>query len=293
VGTVQDITERKQAEAAIQKLNAELEQRVTQRTEQLEAANKELEAFSYSISHDLRAPLRAINGFLEIIQQEHSLRLDAEGLRLLNIIASNARRMNELIDDLLAFSRLARQEFEHSDVNIRDLVQTILNDPGILDQQPISPGIVLRPLPNVVGDASMIRQVFTNLIANAVKFTRNVNEPTIEIGATSNGGEVIFFVRDNGVGFDMKYASKLFKVFQRLHKAEQFEGTGVGLAIVHRIVHRHGGRIWAEAKVNEGATFYFSLPCQNGHMKSRANGEVDHKLRLKDVEPLSPVPLLP
>jgi len=266
VGTVQDITERKQAEAAIQKLNAELEQRVARRTEQLEIANKELEAFSYSISHDLRAPLRAIGGFIEIIQDKHTSQLDAEGLRVFNVIASNAQRMNELIDDLLAFSRLTRQEFQRAEVDVGGLVQTVLAEVPPPKHQDPQPNIHVHVLPKVHGDSSMLRQVFANLVSNAVKFSRHSPDPLVEIGALPNHSEVVFFVRDNGVGFDMKYAPKLFQVFQRLHKAEQFEGTGVGLAIVQRIVQRHGGRVWAEASPDRGATFYFSLPRQNGHV---------------------------
>jgi PAS domain S-box-containing protein len=266
VGTVQDITERKQAEAAIQKLNAELEERVARRTQQLESANKELEAFSYSISHDLRAPLRAINGFMGMIQEYHASGLTGEGLRLLQVVTNSARRMNELIEDLLAFSRLNRREFQRAEVNVKQMMRSVIAEATQLADKKHQPSFNVHDLPEIHGDASMLRQVFVNLVSNAVKFSRRVPEPQVEIGVMPRDSEVVFFVRDNGVGFDMRYAAKLFKVFQRLHRADQFEGTGVGLAIVHQIVQRHGGRVWAEAAVNKGATFYFSLPRRNGEL---------------------------
>lgn len=230
-----------------------------ERTAQLEAANKEMESFSYSVSHDLRVPLRAINGFARILLEEYSGRLDAEGQRLLDVIRSNAERMGQLIDDLLAFSRLGRRELERLDVDMIALARSVVEELSELE-----PGrsltVSIGDLGPAWGDRMMLRQVLVNLISNAFKFTRHRSEATVEVGSGAAGNETVYFVRDNGVGFDMKYASKLFQVFQRLHGPSEFEGTGVGLAIVQRIVQRHGGRVWTEARLGEGATFYFALP---------------------------------
>ena len=238
--------------------NAALAQRVEERTAELEAANKELEAFSYSVSHDLRAPLRHINGFTDLLLQSGSA-LSEHNQRYLGLISTAAKQMNQLIDDLLDFSRNSRVEIQQTKVDLQEMIEKILQDsqPEMANRKII---FEKQPLPSVQGDPSLLRQVFCNLILNAVKYSRKRDVAKIEIGcAEKTKNEVIIFVRDNGVGFDMKYADKLFGVFQRLHGQDEFEGTGIGLANVRRIVARHGGRTWAEAKVDEGATFFVTL----------------------------------
>ena len=233
---------------------------VTERTRQLEAANDELGAFSYSVSHDLRAPLRAVNGYTSILLEEFSSGLSEEGLGFLRRIKENGDNMGHLTDDLLAFSRLGRQALRVQRVHTRGVVDRALAQlaPATGDRQV---GLVFGDLPDCDSDPTLLEQVFVNLLSNAFKYSRKREDARIEVGATSSDAEGIpvFFVKDNGVGFDMQYADKLFRVFQRLHRNQDFEGTGVGLAIVQRIVNRHGGRVWAEGKVNEGATFYFTL----------------------------------
>ena len=255
LGISEDVTERKAAQAQIERLNRAL----MSHSDRLETANKELEAFSYSVSHDLRAPLRHISGFVDMLQQHSGPVLDERGQKCVNTIAASARRMSKLIDDLLEFSRMGRAEFGRASVSLDPLVTEVLRElEGEAEGRRIEWRIA--PLPSVEGDPAMLRQVFVNLISNALKYTRPRPEAQIEIGARVENGETVIFVRDNGVGFSMEYAHRLFGVFQRLHRQEEFEGTGIGLANVRRIIHRHGGRTWAEAEVDRGASFYFSLP---------------------------------
>ena len=234
------------------------EKELIKRTTQLETANKELEAFSYSVSHDLKAPLRAIDGFSRVLLEEYTDELDDEGKRYLNIVRDNTQKMGQLIEDLLALSRLGRKEMQVSRIDMAKLAKTVFDE-----LKDANPGrniqLEIKTLPPAYGDQAMIHQVLVNLISNAIKFTRFKENAVIEIGCIARMNENVYYVKDNGVGFDMQYLNKLFGVFQRLHSAEDFEGTGVGLAIVQRIIYRHGGKVWAEGKVNEGATFYFNL----------------------------------
>jgi GAF domain-containing protein len=250
--------ERQDAVEEVRRLNKELEQRVRQRTAELEAANKELEAFSYSVSHDLRAPLRAINGFSRILLEEHAPYLSDDAQRYLHIVRDSAQEMGQLIDDLLIFSRLGRQPLTRQRVALTDLVRQALEELRS-EREGRCVDLVIGELPVCQADPVLLKQVFVNLLANALKFTRRREVASIEIGCREVGAEAVYFVKDNGVGFDMQYATKLFGVFQRLHRAEDYEGTGVGLAIVQRVIHRHGGRVWAEAAVDHGATFAFTL----------------------------------
>jgi signal transduction histidine kinase len=236
----------------------ELELRVRERTAQLEAANKELEAFSYSVSHDLRAPLRAIDGFSRIVQEDYAGKLNDEGRRLLGIIRDNSRKMAQLIDDLLEYSRLGRKPLSTAEIDMKRLVEKVLGELQMSGERPSR--LEIGALPLAHGDAVLVKQAWANLLGNAVKFSSKRDRPLIEVNGHENGAENVYCVKDNGAGFDMKYYDKLFGVFQRLHSEEEFEGTGVGLAIVQRVVTRHGGRVWAEGKVDQGAAFYFSLP---------------------------------
>ena len=252
-------SELRRVEEELRNLNAQLEHRVTERTEQLAAANKELESFSYSVSHDLRAPVRAIAGFSKLLAEHHEAALDDEAKRKLGIVRSEAARMGTLIDDLLAFSRLGRQSLQMRMVDMEELVR--LNFDTLKTQQPDAHHeLKLGALPAALADRSLLAQVWINLLSNALKFSAKKEKPTIEVNAISDATEHTYFVRDNGAGFDPRYAAKLFGVFQRLHDQTDFPGTGVGLALVHRIVTRHGGRVWAEGQPGQGATFYFTLP---------------------------------
>jgi PAS domain S-box-containing protein len=252
-----DITRQKKADFEINQLNKNLERNIAQ----LQLTNKELEAFSYSVSHDLRAPLRSINGYAQMIQEDHAQNFNDEARRMLNVIRNNARKMGTLIDDLLEFSRMGRKEITRVTIDFNKLVEPVVAD--IRHTVPEKTKITLHPLPGTQGDPALLSQVFINLISNAVKYSAKKEDAAVEIGAEEKEDEIIYFIKDNGAGFDMQYAHKLFGVFQRLHSNEEFEGTGVGLAIVQRIIVKHGGKVWAEGKPGDGAVFYFSLPKTN------------------------------
>jgi PAS domain S-box-containing protein len=280
VEVVQDVTERqrleddrKAAERVIRELNADLERRVTERTaqlaaqtEQLREANAELESFSYSVSHDLRAPLRAVDGFAKMLSLDHDSKLDAEGRRYLARIRAGAQHMGQLIDGLLAFSRLQRQAMTLQPVRMRALVDDVWEE-LLVERGDRDIMLDVAELPVALGDPRLVRHVLGNLLGNAVKYTRDVAAARIDVGFAQGA----YFIRDNGAGFDMRYADKLFKVFQRLHRAEEYEGTGIGLALAHRIVQRHGGRMWAQAEPGRGATFYFTLRIEESDHEAAAD----------------------
>ncbi|HEX2868295.1 MAG TPA: PAS domain S-box protein [Ignavibacteriales bacterium] len=264
--SIEDITELKKTEEALKesnnelnKLNTELEERVKKRTSQLEEANRELEAFSYSVSHDLKAPLRAIDGFSQILLDDYAAQFNPEAKKFLNIISKNAGQMEHLIEDLLSFAKIYNREKNEVLINMNTIVRTI-TDQALKDNPDRRISFTIKDLPEVTGDRPMLQQVWINLISNAVKFTKDRETASIEIGGEKKEKEVVYYIKDNGTGFNMDYAYKLFGVFQRLHPSSEFEGTGVGLAIVQRILRRHEGNIWAEAEQNKGATFFFSLP---------------------------------
>jgi len=258
-----DITEKKQAADEIKKLNEELEQRVRQRTQELEAANEELKAFSYTISHDLRAPLRAMGGFARILEMQLGDAINPDAKHAMKRIQDNAAKMGELIDGLLDFSSLNFRPITKSKIKPGEVVRMVFEElrPEFAGRQV---EITIDPVPSCEADPTLLKQVFVNLLSNAIKYSRDRNPAIIHVGSEKDGDETAYFVQDNGAGFNMEYAEKLFRVFQRLHTSDQFAGTGVGLAIVQRIVQRHGGRVWAEAEENRGAKFYFTLGLNNG-----------------------------
>jgi light-regulated signal transduction histidine kinase (bacteriophytochrome) len=251
-----DIMVRAHTEAVIRELTETLERRVVERTAELERANRELEAFSYSVSHDLRSPLRAINGFAAIVLETESAALSESGQDLLLRVVSSAKHMGRLIDDMLDFSRLSRSSLVATTVDMTLLANTVFSE--LRDQYP-RVEMNISAMPEVWGDRAMLHQVYANLIGNALKFSAKRERPSVQVGVIDLAGKTVFYVKDNGAGFDMAYAAKLFDVFERLHSVEEYPGTGVGLAIVKRIIERHGGQVWAEAAPDKGATFYFTL----------------------------------
>jgi PAS domain S-box-containing protein len=263
VVAVRDVTERERAEREIRALNEGLERRVAERTRELGAVIEELRSFAYSVSHDLRAPLRAIDGFARMLSDDHAQALDARGREHLARILSGTRRMAQLIDDLLKLSRVGRAEMNVDQVDLSALAREAVEE-GLADRQPPGVRVEIEPGMSARGDASLLRVALTNLLENALKFSRRASEPMVRVGCERGGPEPVFFVSDNGAGFDMAYAGTLFKPFARLHASQEFEGTGIGLATVQRIIHRHGGRIWAEGAPGKGACFRFTLGAGHG-----------------------------
>jgi light-regulated signal transduction histidine kinase (bacteriophytochrome) len=256
-----DITEQVRTKEELEKSQMLLEQRVNERTAELEFANRELDAFSHSVSHDLKAPVRAIEGFSRMLMHKYSATLESEPLRMLNIIHSNTRRMSQMIDDLLTFSRTSRKKVRKAEINLYVLTTKVFEQ--LRQQTPERDiKIAIGELPPAIGDPSLIEQVMVNLLANAIKFTSSRKTAVIEVGGRTEGKEAIYYVKDNGVGFNEQYAHQLYGVFQRLHSYDEYEGSGVGLSIVKSIIERHGGHVWAEGKLNEGAIFYFALPIE-------------------------------
>lgn len=235
-----------------------LNEKLAREKMKLEDANKELDAFAYSVSHDLRTPLRAIDGFSRILMEDYEDELDNEGKRIINVIRDSTLKMGQLIDDILKLSRISRQEIRMSEIDMENLVKLVFDELKVPNNRDIQ--LDLKYLPLAYGDRTLIQQVFSNLISNSIKFTQTQEKTLIEVGGSIGKDESIYYVKDNGVGFDMRYVNKLFGLFQRLHSQEEFEGTGVGLSIVQRIIKRHNGRVWGEGKVDGGATIYFTLP---------------------------------
>jgi signal transduction histidine kinase len=265
VAIYNDVTERMQSQQALEELNSSLEKRVNERTADVLASNRELEAFTYTVSHDLRAPLRAMDGFSRMLLEDHAANLNQEGVRLLKVISDNAKEMGCLVDDLLAFSRINREEFRHTSIDMTLLAQNTWDELSTPEEK-ASIVFQIEQMPDAFGGITLIRQVWRNLISNAIKFTSLKENRIITIGSFMSDNDPVYFIRDNGVGFKQDYAPKLFGIFQRLHNKHEFEGTGVGLAVVFRIIQRHGGKVWAEARINEGATFYFKLGvCETGN----------------------------
>ena len=259
-----DVTDRKEAEKEISMLNESLERKVMERTVQYETVNKELEAFSYSVSHDLRAPLRAIGGYAKMLEEDYSSLFNEEGNRLLGEVQSNTKRMGTLIDNLLTFSRMGKKAVSKSLVDMTELTNIAATESR--KAYSTNAKIVINQLHPIMADHSLMMQVMTNLLSNGIKYTSRASRPMVEVSSEQKNGKIIYSVKDNGAGFDMQYVHKLFGVFQRLHTIDEFDGTGVGLAIVQRIINKHEGTVWAEATVDKGATFYFSLP-RNGISK--------------------------
>jgi len=259
---VKDMTEHEQTKQELKRLNESLEMKIKERTSELEQAIKEMEAFSYSVSHDLRAPLRIINGYGKLLSNDYYEKFDADGKEFMTAIIDNTKYMGRLIDDLLNLSRLGREAIKKSEVNMNALTTVVLHEMKMEDPA-ISANIRIHDLKPCTADQMLIRQVWINLLSNAIKYSKKKENPQIEIGSYDKGDSTVYYVKDNGAGFDMKFAAKLFGVFIRLHDRSEFDGTGVGLALVHRIVTKHGGKVWANGKVGEGAVFYFSLPNNN------------------------------
>jgi two-component system sensor kinase len=239
---------------------SDLNEKLDKERSKLEDANKELDAFAYSVSHDLRVPLRAIDGFSRILVEDYEDKLDKEGKRLINIVRGNTMKMGQLIDDILQLSRVGRQEMRISEINMEALVKNVYEELKSSSNKNIL--LKVKSLPPAYGDRILIQQILINLLSNSIKFTKSGETAVIEVGSKKGHDENIYYIRDHGVGFDMKYVNKLFGLFQRLHSQEEFEGTGVGLSIVQRIIRRHGGRVWGEGKVDGGATIYFTLPSE-------------------------------
>jgi PAS domain S-box-containing protein len=253
-----DITDRKKAQKEIESLNEKLEEKIEERTAQLQTVNKELETFSYSVSHDLRAPLRALHGYSKMIEEDYDSVLDDEAKRLLGNIQYYSQKMGKLIDDMLAFSRMGRKEILKAEIDMNELVKSVLNE--LMISMPHKAKIKIHPLPSIEADLTLIHLVWMNLISNAIKYSSKKETPEIIIGSENGKNEMIYYVKDNGAGFDMKYSHRLFGVFQRLHAPEDFEGTGIGLATTQRILIKHDGKIWFDAQHEKGANFYFTLP---------------------------------